>query len=215
MDYLVNFGRAGDFSRFRTTVPAAFQRGDRVVVRTHQGVELGVVMCPASPDHARYLSDKGAGELLRHATPEDEQAAADLVGRSGRLFDDARCLAVELELPLEILDMEVLFDGRQAIIHYLCRQDCDYRPFVSTLSRRHDLLIVMQNLALPMERDEHSQGCGKPDCGKAGGGGCTTCGTGGGCSAGSCGAGIKKEDVAVYLAGLRQSMEASPRTSLL
>jgi cell fate regulator YaaT (PSP1 superfamily) len=212
-EYLVNYGRSGDFSRFRPTAPAVYQRGDRVVVRSHQGLELGVVMCPVTAEHARHLSERALGELVRRATPEDEQQAERLRARAGLLFEEARRLAAELRLPLEILDVEMLLDGQQAIIHHLRRESCDYRPLVSALSRTFDLLLVMQNLALSAEVADEEAGCGRPDCGH-GGGGCTSCSSGG-CSSGGCSQGTKKEDVAAYLAGLRQQIDSRARTPLL
>jgi hypothetical protein len=215
-EYLVSYGTAGDFSRFRTVAATAYQRGDRVVVRSPQGIELGVVLCPATEGHGRFLSRTALGELLRLATPEDEATAANIRARSQSLFDDAQRLVAELNLPLEIIDVEILLDGRQANVQHLRRQDCDYRPLVSALSRKHDLLILMHNLALPAEVSDHALGCGKPDCGQVGGGGCSSCGSGGGCSAGGCGQTARKEDVTAYLAGLRRQMESRPaRTSLL
>src|SRR5207247_1382953 len=125
------------------------------------------------------------GELLRTATEEDERAADRGRSLGRRVFEDARRLALELSLPLEILDVEVLLDGQRAIVHHLRTVECDYRSLVSALSRQHDVLISMENLALPAPVGA-SGGCGKPDCGKeGGGGGCTDCGSGGGCSSGS------------------------------
>jgi hypothetical protein len=208
-EYLVSHGVSGDFSRFRAVPPVTYRRGDRVVVRTYVGLELGVVLCPATTDHDRFLSRTGQGELLRQASTDDLRAAKLASQRGQRLFEDARLGAAELDLPLEIMDVEVLLDGEHAVIHHLRPAECDYRPLVSALSRRHDVSIVMQNLALPAS--EHGAGCGRPDCGQAGGGGCSSCGTDGGCSSGSCGKATRKEDVAAYLASLRDQMET--RTS--
>lgn len=213
-EYLVSYGQGGDFSRFRSISPVHYQRGDRVLVRGPQGLEAGEVMCPATSAHARYLSDRTAGELLRLLTEEDEHTLERVRERGQRIFADARRLAIELNIPVEILDVEVLFDGRQAILHHLRRPDCDYRPLVRALAKKHDVLLTMQNLVLPMETsgdDEH--GCGRPDCGRSEGG-CSSCGSGG-CSAGSCGAGVKQEAVTAYLAGLRDQMEHSARRPLL
>lgn len=213
-EYLVAYGRAGDFSRFRSVSPRRYQRGDRVLVRSPQGLEVGVVMCPATSAHGRYLSEQGAGELLRPLTEEDERTLEALRDRGQRIFQDARRLAGELKLPVEILDVEVLFDGKQAVVHHLRREECDYRPLVRALAREHDLLLSMQNLVLPMELDEGAgHGCGRPDCGQ-GAGGCSSCSSGG-CSSGSCSAGVKKEEVSTYLAGLRRQMEHQARMPLL
>jgi hypothetical protein len=209
-EYLVSFGSAGDFSRFRPDPPAVYHRGDKVVVRTHQGLELGEVLCRATPDHDRFLSAAGAGELLRHLTPEDEHAVERARQRSQQIFDHARRLAAELTLPLEILDVEVLLDGRHVVIEHLSPPHCDYRPLVSTLARTHDVQVVMQNQALSEGLGADDPGCGKPGCGQAAGG-CTSCGKGGcttgGCATG-CGVATRPETVAAYLAGLRQHTES-------
>jgi hypothetical protein len=146
--------------------------------------------------------------LLRLMTELDEKQAEQLRQFGLRVFDDAQRLARELELPLEILDIEVLLDGQQAIVHHLRQVDCDYRDLVSALSKKHDLHIRMNNLALPKEE---TVGCGLPNCGQLTGG-CQSCGNGG-CN--TCGKGVKKEDVAAHLLLLRQMMEQRNRTSLL
>lgn len=212
-EYLVSYGTSGDFARFRPTTPADFQRGDRVVVRTHQGLELGVVLCPAQPDHAPFLSRTPQGELLRTVTLEDEDHAERASRLGQRLFEDAGRLAGELELPLVILDVEVLLEGQQAIVHHLRQMDCDYRPLVSALSKKYDVHVLMSNLALPREDETPAEpvGCGEPNCGQLTGG-CQSCGSGG-CD--TCGKGVKKEDVGAHLLALRQLMEKRSRTSLL
>ncbi len=212
-DYLVSFGNAGDFSRFRAVSTDAYRRGDRVVIRCSSGLQLGVVMCPAVSDHDPFLSKKPSGELVRRATTGDEADGHRVRDVGERIFLDARCLARELSLPLEILDVEITLDGKQATLAYVRSAECDHRDFVSTLSRRYDILIVMQNLTIPAEPSEAEGGCGKPDCGQ-GNGGCTSCTTGG-CSTGGCASGAKKEDVARYLANISAPVPEAPRTSLL
>jgi cell fate regulator YaaT (PSP1 superfamily) len=207
-EYLVSYGTSGEFARFRSTPPGEFQRGDRVVVRSHQGLELGVVLCPAQAEHAPFLSRTALGELLRPVTDFDDKQAQQVERLGQRVFADAQGLARQLELPLEILDIEILLDGQQAIVHHLRQVDCDYRDLVSALSKKYDLHIRMNNLALPKEE---TIGCGEPNCGQLTGG-CQSCGSGG-CS--TCGKGVKKEEVAAHLLALRQLMEQRNRTSLL
>jgi cell fate regulator YaaT (PSP1 superfamily) len=207
-EYLVSYGSSGEFARFRPATMVDFQRGDRVVVRTYQGLELGVILCPASAEHAPFLSRTAQGELLRAVTEDDDRQAEQARRLSQRLFEEASRLAGEMELPLVILDVEVLLDGQQAIVHHLLQMDCEYRPLVSALSKKYDLRIVMSNLALPKEEPV---GCGEPNCGQLTGG-CQSCGSGG-CD--TCGKGVKKDDVAAHLLALRQMMEQRNRTTLL
>jgi hypothetical protein len=130
-----------------------------------------------------------------------------------RLFLDARQLVAKMGLPLEIVDVDVALDGERATMSHLRQRECDYREFVSALSRKHNVLLIMQNLTLPLAATAEEHGCGRPDCGQ-GNGGCGSCATGG-CSLGGCAAGSKKEDIASYLANLALPGQELPRTPLL
>ncbi len=209
-EYLVAHGSAGEFGRFQTPAPLGCRRGDRVVVESRRGLELGVVLCAATPRQARLLHETPVGRLLRAATADDEEAARRMRDRARLVFEDGRRLAAELRLPLEILDVEVALDGHQATIQFLGSFDCDLNPLASALAGRHNLFVLLHNLALPAPPEEPA-GCGEPNCGQASGGGCTNCGTGGGCATG-CGAGAP--DMTAYFAHLRDRMEKRNLTPL-
>jgi hypothetical protein len=206
LEYLLSYGLAGDFGRFRAARPLALRRADRAVVRTHRGLEIGRVLREATPRHATFLPNTTVGPLLRRAGPDDEQTAEGMAERGRRLFDRGRRLAEELGLPLELIDAELLLDGEHGVLHLLRFADCDVRPFVSGLSREFELHIQLTDLVRPAAEEEHA-GCGREGCGR-GAGGCSTCGAGG---CGSCGAGA--DDLKQYFAELREKMER--RTALL
>ncbi len=210
-EYLVSYGRSGDFGRFSVGSLTDFSRGDRVIIQLTDGRDVGTILCPVSEGHTQFLARTAVGRILRRCAADDEQLLESLQERGQRIFDHARRLVEELKLPLEVVDVELPLEGKQAIIHHLRNVDCDYRELVSTLARTYDLLVTMQNLALPAEVEE-DHGCGKPDCGH-GAGGCSTCSTGGGCS--TCNQGAKKEEVGAYLAVLRQRIDERERVSLL
>jgi cell fate regulator YaaT (PSP1 superfamily) len=215
LEYLLSYGRLGDFGRFRSAKPLACGRGDRAVVRTHRGLEVGEVLRPAAPGHATFLPNTSVGQLLRLLTANDEEALARSTAIARSAYGRAARITHDLALPLEVIDAEVLLDGEHGVIHLLRWEDCDVRPFVSTLSREFALHITLADLTRSSvaqagaEEEEHA-GCGRPDCG-AGKGGCSTCGSGGGC--GTCGAARPKE-VQAYFAGLRQKMDEQ-RVALL
>jgi cell fate regulator YaaT (PSP1 superfamily) len=209
--YLVSYGSSGEFGRFQAVPPVECSRGDQVVVQGRRGLELGVILCEATAAHARLLKDSPTGQLLRRADPEDRRAAASARERGQLVFQDSRRLAIDLELPLEILDVEVSLDGRQAVVQFLAPAEVAIDGLASTLARRHDLYLLMHNLAAPAAED--AGGCGEPNCGRAAGGHCSTCGSGGGCATG-CGSGVAP-DMAAYFAHLRTKMEQRNFTSLL
>jgi hypothetical protein len=136
--------------------------------------------------------------------------------RAQQVYEEGRRLAEELGLPLEVLDVEMPLDGQQAIVHHVRWAEFDVRPFVSGLSRKHDVQVALHDLSRPLSgagEDEPGEGCGQPGCGRAGGeGGCSTCGSGGSCQTCSASAG---PDFRTYFAELREQMLAQGRTPLL
>jgi len=210
-EYLVSYGSSGGFGRFEAVPTLACNRGERVVIESRRGLEIGVILCESTDQHARLLPVDSGGRLLRLASEEDEQAFSQLRQRAHDLFRVSRSLVLELQLPLEILDVELLLDGGQAIIQHLAPAECDASPLITALARDHGFSVRLENLALKTEPSEGEHGCGKPDCGRAqGSGGCASCGSGG-CS--SCGGG--KVDMRQYFAHLRSQMERHQRRTSL
>src|SRR5262249_31190894 len=91
-EYLLSYGSMGDFGRFRPAAPLACRRGDRAVVRSHRGLELAAVLCPATPGHAHFLPNTTVGQFLRLAGPDDLVRAEEVRQRGHRLFEDGRRL---------------------------------------------------------------------------------------------------------------------------
>jgi hypothetical protein len=211
LEYLMSYGLLGDFGRFRSHQPIACRRGDRAVVRSHRGLELAQVLGPASPRHARFLPNTTVGEFLRLARPDDDDALERHRQRGVEMLERGNRLARELELPLELLDVELLLDGQHAVLHHVHWSAADVRPLVSTLSREFQVQVVLTDLTRSEtthgEEVHADQGCGRPNCGQ-GAGGCSTCGSGG---CGTCGS-ARPQDVQAYFADLRKKME---RTNLL
>ena len=196
-EYLVSFGLAGDFGRFRAAAPLSLRRGSRVVIRGERGLELGSVLRPASARASRWLGEKAVGELLRPAGPDDEEQSRQMRLCSDRLLQRGGELADEQEFPVTLLDAEVLLDGRHAVLHVVRWGECDLRELVRPLSVELELSISVVEMGAPVEaHDEHG-------CGNCGSGGCGSCGSG--CASG-CGI-ARPEEVSAYFAGLREKME--------
>ncbi len=186
-EYLVSYGNNGEFGRFTASETLACRRGDALVIETNRGLELGRVIRSAGPEHARLLGSGPAGRILRRPDPADLQLRERLRLRGQQLFLDARAQAANLGLPMEILDAEILLDGRQAVLHVLRWGDALPHQLAESLSEAHGLLTVIHDLALPASKEETEpvdagHGCGSGGCGSGG------CGSGsGGCSSGGCG----------------------------
>lgn len=210
-DYLLSFGTTGEFGRFRTTTPFRVTRGETAVVRSYRGLELGQVLCEATPGHAQFLPNTTLGKLLRIASCEDLTRAGQMQLKSQELFEAARRLCTDLSLPVEVLDSEMMLDGKQGIVHYLSPDSFDEREVVSRLSRQFEAQVCLHTLSLPADAalDVDDGGCGRPDCGSGEDGHCSSCSSGG-CS--SCGS--SKNDMQELFKSLRERMQASSRTPL-
>jgi hypothetical protein len=199
-EYLVAFGRAGHLGRFRAAEPS-YRRGDAVVVRGRRGVELGEVLGPLT---GPTLPDEYVGDVLRASLDDDRAAATASARRALAICTEAETVAAELDLPLTVLDVEVMLDGRGAVLHGLAYAPCDAGPLLERLGESHAMVVRYYDLGAepPSPADapdaEEKLTCDKPDCGEG------KCGDGDGCS--SCSAGSAK-DLEAYFAQLREKME--------
>lgn len=202
--YIVTHGKSGVIGVFTRTEPGEFPRGTRVVVRTERGVELGTVLGPATIHQARLFGSVSCGLLIRSIAPSDEARLGELAGIEQGIFDLARRTAVGEQFPVDVLDVEVLFDGQLAVVQFL-GDEARIDPFARMLEESLHLTIRFENLAggSPQPEKHADHRCEKPDCGREGAGGCTTCSTGGGCS--SCGSG--RVDLREVFGHLRSKME--------
>jgi hypothetical protein len=185
-EYLVSYGKSGEFGRFAAPEPLACRRGDTLVIETNRGLELGLVIRSADPEHARLLGGGPAGRIVRRPDSADLQMRELLRQRGQQLFLDARTQAADLGLPMEIVDAEILLDGKQAVLHVLRWGDAKPHQLAECLSAAHGLLMVVHDLALPASKDEPepveaAHGCGSGGCGSGGcsSGGCGSCSSGG------------------------------------
>jgi cell fate regulator YaaT (PSP1 superfamily) len=215
--YIVHHGPNAALGRFLPAGPdTAFRRGDRVVVRTGRGPELGEVLCEATERHAAWLpaAAAGAGDLLGHATDADLRRAADAEAVAACVLDAAAVLAAKHGLPLTPLDADATLDGGHVVLHVVRSGPCDADPLCEELARQYGLRVAL--LDLTDDRPKPAAG-GCSTCGTEGG--CSTCGTGSGCGTGSCAKGAAKtaDEMTAYFAGLRRQMEAAAvaRTPLL
>jgi hypothetical protein len=209
--YVVSHGKSGGLGSFNTREPLLLRRGHRVLVDGPRGREIGTVLCPANVRQSRSLGAVASGTIVRPVTAADDATLKRLRVQEQQLFEAARRLARAHALPIEILDVDLLWSNA-AVLQFVGPEEAPLEAFVRALSRDCQCDVRLENLALPEEPAEPaSQGCGKPDCGKAGGGSCSTCSSGGGCS--SCGS--TKTDLRPYFAHLRAQMEAGKRTPLL
>jgi cell fate regulator YaaT (PSP1 superfamily) len=143
-----------------------YPRGSQVVVRSERGLEVGEVLCEASPRAVELLSEPTRGQILRYLSAED-QAQWDRV-RAGEQYElDTCCRIVEQrKLQMELVDVEHILGGERIVFYFLAEKRVDFRELVKDLAREYKTRIEMRQIGV---RDEAKLladygDCGKPVC---------------------------------------------------
>lgn len=174
--YLIAYGIDRRFRPFAADPALALRRGDRVILRTARGIEMGDVMCPLPPGP----TDEPPGLVLRIASEEDHAHHEQLAVEAQGAIALAEQTALDLRMPMQIVDVEAIADPKRLVFHVVF-DDLDVRPLVSRLSTTYEAFVDLINLAKP-----RAGGCGSCGSGGCGSGGCGSCGDGGcgsGCAA--------------------------------
>jgi cell fate regulator YaaT (PSP1 superfamily) len=182
---LVRYGTISEVAHFEIPADYVRNRGDRVVVRTHRGIELGTLLTDKGNVSNRSAAESGqhatGGDpgdpdlnqqsILRTATVEDEQAALRLRRECEQDFGEWRGRIEKWNLCLELIDLEWTLDKSKLILYVL-----------------NDRGPESTKLALQAA----AAGYGIVEVQTVGSDGPITQSTGGGCGSGHCGSGDSK-----------------------
>jgi hypothetical protein len=214
--YLISYGSAGQLGRFvARDSRQTFRRGDRVIIQSERGRELGTVLASAQDLAFPATLQHIPGEIVDWARPEDESAARALSEKLAAAFKQARAIVEEQGAPVELVDLEAVADPLTYIVHIVRYHDEPLQPIRDTLAIRLAAQVLFHDVTNPVALETQDEsGCGS--CGSEGGG----CSSKGGCSNGSCGSGCgsSKEfphQWQAYFAELRQHMEKRKQEILL
>jgi cell fate regulator YaaT (PSP1 superfamily) len=141
-------------------------RGQRVIVRSDRGTELGEVLCPATDRTALFLENPARGEILRVATAEDLEAESRLASRQKEGMLRCQEFVARRRLQMDLVDVECILGGERMVFYYLAEKRVDFRELVKDLARTFQTRIEMRQIGV---RDEAKLladygDCGKPVC---------------------------------------------------
>ena len=163
---IVRYGQMRFLGEFAGLEGHAHPRGERVVVKTDRGTELGEVLCPSTDRAAFFLENPSRGEIIREASGDDLAAEARLAERSARGREACREFIARRRLQMELVDVEVVLGGERMVFYYLSEKRVDFRELVKDLARAFQTRIEMRQIGV---RDEAKLladygDCGKPVC---------------------------------------------------
>jgi cell fate regulator YaaT (PSP1 superfamily) len=164
--YIVRHGAMRPLGEFASSPSAAYARGNRVVIRSDRGQELGDVLCPATPEAVSHLPEPTHGDIVRLMTDADRQHEQQIRENTRRQFETGGRLVAEHHLAMQIVDVETLFGGERIIFYFLAEKRVDFRELVRSMAREFQTRIELRQIGV---RDEAKLladygDCGKPVC---------------------------------------------------
>ena len=164
--YVVRFGQMRQLGEYTGLADQEHPRGQRVIVRSDRGTELGEVLCPATDRTALFLENPIRGQILRPASAEDLAAEATLAGLRSEGFTTCREFIARRRLQMDLVDVEAIHGHERMVFYYLAEKRVDFRELVKDLARAFHTRIEMRQIGV---RDEAKLladygDCGKPVC---------------------------------------------------
>lgn len=161
--YVVRFGAMRVLGVFSPADDRPYSRGERVIVKTERGLEVGEVLCEATPRALAALSNPPKGQILRVMTPEDANELKRIQAHQRQEFRVCQECIAKLGLEMELVDVEHLFGGERVIVYYLADGRVDFRELVRVLAGEFQTRIEMRQIGV---RDEAKLMADYGDCGK-------------------------------------------------
>ena len=163
MTYVVRYGRMRFLGEYTGLTGLDHVRGERVVIQSDRGTELGEVLCPATDRTATFLENPTRGDILRRATQGDLEHDASLEKAQKDAYSQCQELISRRFLQMDLVDVEVLFGRERIVFFYLAEKRVDFRELVKDLARAFRTRIEMRQIGV---RDEAKLMADYGDCGK-------------------------------------------------
>jgi cell fate regulator YaaT (PSP1 superfamily) len=142
---------------YRNTEGIPLKRGDKVVVATSPGHDVGEVSLTG------YLADKQferkvknprrytLNSIYRKATENDLHVLNDARGREKLTLIRSRQIAADLGLDMKIGEIEYRGDGKKAIFYYIADGRVDFRELIKHYAREFKIKVEMKQIGARQE----------------------------------------------------------------
>ena len=164
--YVVRYGLMRFLGEFRGSGGPDHLRGQKVIVRSDRGHEIGEVLCPATDRTASFLENPIRGDILRLPSAADLAVEIELPARQQDGLAACREFIARRKLQMDLVDVESILGGERMVFYYLAEKRVDFRDLVKDLARAFQTRIEMRQIGV---RDEAKiladyGDCGKPVC---------------------------------------------------
>jgi cell fate regulator YaaT (PSP1 superfamily) len=164
--YIVRHSVMRQLGEFEGAEGTAHSRGQAVIIRNDRGLEVGEVLCEATPRALELISEPTRGQIIRLLNSDDEETLERRREAERHEFETCRRHIELRNLEMELVDVEHLFGGERIIFYFLAEKRVDFRELVKDLAREYQTRIEMRQIGV---RDEAKLladygDCGKPVC---------------------------------------------------
>ena len=139
--------------------------GDRVVVETSKGLELGeIVIAPISID--KYKSSLGLKPIIRKATDVDNRMYEINEKDAGFALDICKAESQRLGLDMNLISCEYTLDKSKVLFSYVADDRVDFRELLKVLASKLHTRIELRQIG-PRDKAKMIGGlgiCGLPLC---------------------------------------------------
>ena len=166
---IVRYGSMGMLGRF-TCSADRWHRGQRVVIKSDRGMEIGMVVCPWQAGGVPCgIGPQLKGEVLRVVTHVDEIEQRHLQESADREFAFGKKCVADRKLPMKLVFVEHLFGGDRIVFYFVSESRVDFRALVRDLAHEFQTRIEMRQIGV---RDEARllgdyERCGRQLCCRA------------------------------------------------
>lgn len=166
LGYITRHGTMRLLGDYVAAEETTYQRGDRVILKTERGLEVGDILCVATPAAVAYLPEPTHGDIVRLMTAEDNAREQQLRTQSRDELETARRLVREHNLAMQLIDIERLFGGERVVFYFIAEKRIDFRELVRSMAKEFQTRIELRQVGV---RDEAKLladfgDCGKPVC---------------------------------------------------
>ena len=164
MKYIVHYGAMQLLGVFSHADHTVFRYGNRVIVKTPRGQEVGIVRCEATPDIVAKL-DSGFVEdrIVRLMTESDEIECRKLRQEEQEKLERCGQIVQETGIVMKLIRVEHIFGGERLVIYYTAEGRVDFRELVKVLAAEFHVRIEMRQIGV---RDEMKLMPNIGDCGR-------------------------------------------------
>lgn len=138
------------------------KKGDKVVVETSRGLEMGEVAEPILEVEENKIVAP-LMPIIRIANDKDYRILSEMEAKKSEIINTTNSLVKKYKLEMKVVDVEFTVDGQKVIINFVCEDRVDFRDLVKELAGIFKQRIELRQIGI---RDQAKIVGGIGCCGK-------------------------------------------------